>query len=136
MDRRIPKYRCFKPKNLGLVVIDGTQHYLGKYGSPESIAEYNRLIQEWLARGPSLPTPDSPGHDALSVNELILSFLSGHALVHYRHADGSPTGEVANFRDSFRPLKELYGRSPAAEFSPLKLKAVRERMIESGLARS
>jgi integrase len=135
MNRRIPKYRCFKPRNLGLVVIDGTQHYIGQYGSPESIAEYNRLIQEWLACGPS-PTPDSPGHDPLSVNELILSFLSGHVEVHYRHADGSPTGEVANFRDAFRPLRELYGRSPAAGFRPLKLKAVRQKMIESGLARS
>jgi hypothetical protein len=32
--RRIPRYRCFKPKNLGLVVIDGKQHDLGRYGSP------------------------------------------------------------------------------------------------------
>lgn len=136
MSRRIPKYRCYKPKNLGLVVIDGTQHYLGKYGSPESVAEYNRLIQEWLARGPSRPAPSIPGGGPLSVNELILSFLAGHAVLHYRHADGTPTGEVANFRDSFRPLKELYGRTPASEFSPLKLKAVRERMIDSDLARS
>jgi integrase len=135
MGRRIPKYRRYRPKDLGLVVIDGTQHYLGKYGSPDSIAAYNRLIQEWLARGPSRPTPDGSGRDSPSVNELILSFLSGHASVHYRHADGSPTGEVANFRDSFRPLKELYGRTPAVDFRPLKLKAVREKMIGAGLAR-
>jgi integrase len=133
---RIPKYRCFKPKNLGLVVIDGTQHYLGKYGSPDSVAEYNRLIQEWLARGTSLPPKTKLGNITLTVNQLMLSFLSGHAEIHYRHADGSPTGELANFGDSFRPLKELYGRCPAAEFSPLKLKAVREKMIQIGLARS
>jgi integrase len=136
MLRRIPKYRCFKPKKLGLVVIDGTQHYLGKYGSPESVAEYNRLVQEWLARIPSLPAPDTPGNADLTVNELMLTFLSGHAELHYRHADGTPTGGLANFRDSFRPLKELYGRATARQFSPLKLKAVRERMIETGLARS
>lgn len=53
---RIPKYRCYRPKNLGLVVIDGKQRYLGPYGSPESVAEYNRLIREWLSRGPSLTT--------------------------------------------------------------------------------
>jgi hypothetical protein len=51
MKRRIPGYRCFKPRNLCLVVIDGRQHYLGRYGSPESVAEYHRLVQEWLARG-------------------------------------------------------------------------------------
>ena len=49
MTRRIPSYRHFKPKNIGLVVIDGHQHYLGKYGSTESIAKYNRLLQEWMA---------------------------------------------------------------------------------------
>ena len=31
--RRIPKYRHYKPKDLGLVVIDGRQHYLGRYGT-------------------------------------------------------------------------------------------------------
>jgi integrase len=133
---RIPKYRCFKPKNLGLVVIGGTQHYLGKYGSPESMEEYNRLIQEWLARGISLPSQTESGNLALTVDQLMLSFLSGHAEIHYRHADGSPTGELANFSDSFRPLKELYGPCPAEDFSPLKLKAVRQKMIQTGLARS
>jgi hypothetical protein len=29
----------------------------------------------------------------------------------------------------------LYGEAPAAEFSPLKLKAVRQRMIDAGLCR-
>jgi carbohydrate-binding DOMON domain-containing protein len=48
---RIPSYRCCKPKNLGLVVIDGKQHDFSPSGSPESVAEYNRLIQEWLAGG-------------------------------------------------------------------------------------
>jgi hypothetical protein len=136
MPRRIPKYRCYKPKNVGLVVINGTQYYLGKFGSPESVAEYNRLIQEWLTHGASLPAPMPSGNLDRTVNELIHSFLSGHAEVHYRHVDGTPTGEMVNFRDSFRPLKELYGRTPAAEFSPLRMKAVRGRMIESGLARS
>ena len=57
----IPKYRRFKPKKLGLVVIHGKQHYLGPYGSPESIAEYNRLIHEHFvdpAAGLADPGPD------------------------------------------------------------------------------
>ena len=33
---RIPKYRHYKPKNLGVVRIDGRDIYLGKYNSPES----------------------------------------------------------------------------------------------------
>src|SRR4051794_23933343 len=108
---RIPKYRCYKPKNLGLVVIDGRQHYLGPYGSPESVAEYHRLIQESLTRpGPAVTPADAAG-EALSINELILAFLTRHARTHYRRADGTPTGELNNFRDSLRPLRPLYGHT-------------------------
>jgi hypothetical protein len=32
----------------GLVVLSGKYLYLGKYGTPKSLAEYHRLIQEWL----------------------------------------------------------------------------------------
>lgn len=44
--RRIPKYRHFKPKNLGVVRVDGRDIYLGKYDSPESWEKYHRLIAE------------------------------------------------------------------------------------------
>ncbi len=42
---RPPKYRHYKPKNLGVVRINGRDHYLGRYDSPES---YDRLVAEWL----------------------------------------------------------------------------------------
>ena len=35
-----------------------------------------------------------------------------------------------------RPLRELYGRSAAAEFGPLEFKAVREKLVGENLARS
>ena len=130
----VPKYRCYKPKNLGLVVINGRQHYLGKYGSPESLAEYNRLVQELLAVGPSLPngveTKTSP-----TVNDVILAFWA-HAERHYRKPDGSPSGEQENFRLAFRPLRSLYGHTPAADFGPAGLRSVRDAMVKSKLART
>ncbi len=134
--RRIPSYRCYKPKNLGLVVIGGKQHYLGRYGSPESVAEYNRLIQEWLSQeAQSAPVP-GPAEANPTVSELILAFWTRFATQHYRRADGSPTGELQNYRDSLRPLRKLYGHTTARDFGPLALKAVRQSMIDSGLARS
>lgn len=45
-DRPDPKYRHYKPKNLAVVRIDGRDHYLGKYGSPESREKYHRLLAE------------------------------------------------------------------------------------------
>lgn len=131
MPRRIPTYRCFKPKNLGLVVIDGHQHYLGSYGTPESMAEYNRLIQLYLAKRPG---GGRSGSD-LSVNEVILAFWDRH-VDHYRRADGTPTGELGNFRDSLRPLRKLFGSTPAPDFGAIKLKTVRQAMIDAGLART
>jgi hypothetical protein len=35
--------------------------------------------------------------------------------------DGTLTGDLANYTDALRPLKNLYGRTPAKEFSPKKL---------------
>ena len=134
--RRISAYRRYKPKDLGLVVLDGRQHYLGRYGSPESVAEYHRLIREWLARSPVPMGEAGPGDDGLTINELLLAFWTRHAVRHYRKADGTPTGELANYRDTLRPLRRLQGSTPAAEFGPLRLKALRQAMIEAGLARS
>jgi len=79
------------------------------------------------------PTTGSP--PPLSVAELILQFWKRHANFHYRHADGTPTSELDNYKLSLRPLRALFGQLPAAEFSPLKLKAIRQGMIESGMSR-
>jgi integrase len=46
------------------------------------------------------------------------------------------SGERQNLIYALRPLKTTYGRLPAAEFSPLKLKAVRQAMIDSGWCRN
>ena len=136
MHPKIPKYRCYKPKNLGLVDIDGKQHYLGRYGSPESVAAYNRLIQEWLAQGGASPALTTPAEGAPSINELILAFWTRCAEQHYRRPDGTPTGELDNYRDSLRPLRRLYGTTLVMHFGPLALKAVRQAMIDAGLART
>jgi integrase len=55
---------------------------------------------------------------------------------YYARDDGTQTGELANFADAVRHLKSLYGRTPARDFSPKKLTAVREAMILAGLART
>jgi integrase len=134
---RIPKYRHFKPKNLAVVRIDGHDHYLGKYDSPESRERYRRLISEWLAPGAgarpregTTATSDSP-----TVNEVMLAFWR-HAEKHYRRADGTPTQELENLRDALHPLRRLYGSTPAAEFGPLALRAIQQDLVRSSLCRT
>ena len=69
---RIPKYRHYKPKGLALVVIDGHQYYLGRYGSPESWDEYHRLVKEHRANPGSGLATLSPSRGC-SINELIVA---------------------------------------------------------------
>jgi integrase len=131
---RISTHRCYKPKNLGLVVLEGRQHYLGPYGSPESLASYDRLLQEWLAKKAYLPVGDRK-NARLTIDELLVAFRT-HAEVHYRKPDGSPSGELENLKLALRPLRRLYGQTPALDFGPIALRAVREAMVNSGLGRT
>ncbi len=137
---RLPSYRLHKPSGRAVVTLDGRVHYLGAFGTAESQAEYERLIAEWLAA--RRRRAGSPAHvasvaqqDDLTVNELILAFMR-HAEIYYRLPNGKPSKELANFRDTFRPLKRFYGHTIACQFSPLALKALRRSMIDSGLCRN
>jgi integrase len=131
---RIPSYRCYKPKNLGLVVLNGRYYYLGKYGTPESLAEYHRLIQEWLTNHKRLPErrPETPGR---TIDELILAFW-GYAEQHYPSPQHGSSRELDNLRHAFRPLRRLYGCTLGSDFGPLALRAVREAMVREGLCRT
>ena len=40
----------------------------------------------------------------LTVNELLIAFWR-YAEEHYRHPDGTPTGELENLKEAFRPLR-------------------------------
>src|SRR5262249_32801420 len=131
---RIPTYRLHKGSGQAVVVLNGTSVYLGKWNTPESRSEYERVIAEWLARGRTVPhpipsSPPAEATDDLRVSELILAFFD-HAKKHYRHPDGKPTGELDNFRDALRPLRRLFGDTLAREFGPLRLRAVREEMLK------
>ena len=47
--RSVPSYRLHKPSGRAVVTLNGRDHYLGPWNSPESSAEYDRLVGEWLA---------------------------------------------------------------------------------------
>jgi hypothetical protein len=132
----VPSYRLHKQSGQAIVTLpDGLggrrDVLLGPHGSQASRVEYARVIAEWEANG-RRPAND-PVAD-LTVNELIVRFWS-HAERHYCHPDGTPTGELREYRFSLRPLRELYGHTPAAAFGPLALKALRQAMVDAGLAR-
>ena len=133
--RKIPSYRLHKPTGQAVVRLDGHDFYLGKYGTPESQESYHRKVAEWVTAGVVASSGESRGAALdLSVNELILAFWH-HAEGYYRRADGTPTAELEYLRLALRPLKSLYGTTPARDFGPVALKAVRQSMVDSGLCR-
>lgn len=130
-------YRHKGPKGLyyAHTRINGQRVSLGRYGSPESYAEYERVIIEW--RRDQIARQKKPGQvnaARLTVADLIARFLV-HAENHFRWPDGTVGSDHDNFVQACRPLAKLYGHILARDFGPLALKAVRQKMIESGWSR-
>lgn len=133
MSVRIPSYRFHKARDLAVVTLNGKDHYLGKYNSPESREAYDRLIAEWLV-GRHRPAATFAGAAAdFSVNELCLAYWR-YVERHYVK-DGKPTSEQDAVRHALRFIRKLYGNTAAKEFGPLALKTVREEMIRHPITR-
>jgi len=133
---RPPSYRLHKARNCAVVTIGGKNFYLGAYGSSESLEKYARLISQVHAdRGTprTVPSASPAAQEGIAVNELILRYLE-FASGYYRK-NGESTGEFENIRCAVRPLKRLYGHSPAGQFKTKDLELVRQAMIDDGLGR-
>jgi integrase len=127
-EKPLPEYRKHDLNNNAVVTIDGADFELGRYGSVASRNRYDRLVTEWIANGRLLPAAQA--NKTLTVKKLVAAFR-GFAKQYYR---GST--EAVNLEHCFKPLVELYGSLPASDFGPLKLKAVRQKMIEADLCRA
>jgi integrase len=133
----LPKYRHYKPKNLAVVRIDGRDHYLGAYNSPGSWEKYHRLLAENAIKGRVTPMAKHEVKSCsveLTVSELILEYW-GYVQDYYRK-NGEPTSQVEQIRHALRPLRILYGSTPAKDFGPLALKVVRQGFVEAGFCRN
>lgn len=128
---KTPAYRKHK-SGQARVTLNGQDVYLGKFGTPESKAKFHETIAQWEANN-RLPLKLEKD---VTVAELLVAYKA-HCEGYYRHADdGSPTGETDNIRVALRALREFHGSLPARDFTPSKLKGLREQMIERGLART
>jgi integrase len=103
----------------------------GAYGSTESRAAFATLLLE-LEASPHRGRLSDP--NGITVNEVLLAYVQ-HADQHYRGPDGHPTGETQHVKVVCRAVRELYGMTPAADFGPLALKAVRQRFVAAGWCR-
>lgn len=127
--RSIPKLRHHKGSGQALVVIDGKSIYVGKHGTPQAQEQYDRVVAEWLSNGRRVDQ-DGPG---LTIAETILAYWN-FAQTYYRK-NGETTDELYGIKAAMRPLRKAYASLPVADFGPLKLKSVRQAMVDAGHSR-
>jgi hypothetical protein len=95
-----------------VVTLSGEDFYLGPHGTKASKLEYDRAVEEWLARGrrPRSRTAD------IAVIELLAAYRR-YADGYYRK-NGKITNEVTALVSAGKVVHRLYGREPANEFGP------------------
>jgi integrase len=133
---------------LAYVTIDARQIWLGQHDTPESRAQYDRIIGEWLVNGRRAP---QAAGTAISVSGILAAFAA-HARTYYTtpaaNADGTakfddegkeilePSREYENYIAAMKSPRRLYGSAPAITFGPKALKVVRDDLVRSGLCRN
>ncbi len=112
-----PAYCLHKASGKAVVRINKQDHYLGLYGTPESHAEYERLIAEFrVAQEEHVQQRNAEVAAAgftLTLSQVLKryrEFAQG-----YYVKDGKPTKELVEMRYALRPLRKLYGNTLARE---------------------
>lgn len=84
------------------------------------------------APAPVLPgrTPEEGGP---TVESVVAAYIRWAQMYYLK--DGRPTSEPRSIETTCRPLRASYGATPARDFGPLKLKALRQGMIDAGYCR-
>jgi integrase len=126
----LPKYRKHRASGQAFVELNARRHYLGPHGTKASKLEYDRLITEWLSSGRSSSFGISK--HVITITELAVDYVE---YVRAYYGTG-PNSELHRVIRVLRPVRELYGRSPAAEFGVLQFEAVRQKFLDEKLARS
>ncbi|QDU23916.1 tyrosine-type recombinase/integrase [Urbifossiella limnaea] len=132
-----PTYSRHKQSGRGRLTwtdIAGVRHEKllpGQHGSTESLAAKARLELEIATS----PTHSSVTPTDITLAEVLAAYLT-HATRYYVDAAGKPTKELDNMKSAIKPARELYAATPAAQFGPKALAAVRQHMVGLGWCRS
>lgn len=130
----------------GVVRLNGRDVYCGVWPSdlknppPEVTDAYRKAIAEWLAGATVATVPRGEavaqrveGVPMFTVVELLASFWQ---FAERTYAGPEGTTEKASYAMTLRILKRLYADLPCVQFTPLKLRAVREEFIRQGWNRT
>src|SRR4051812_16006246 len=107
LNSAVPKYRKHKQSGQAIVTLSGRDFLLGPHGTRTSKLEYDRLIMEWLASGRSASF--GRASETLSLTELVIDYAE-HAKSYY---GSGPNSELHRIKRVLRPVRKLYGKTPA-----------------------
>lgn len=131
----LPGYCLHKATGQAVCRVKGKDHYLGKFGTPQSRRAYGELLARLDAGGGGgggdVSQTDVPRD--LTVAELAARY-DGWARSYYVKA-GKTTGQYERVKRSMALAVGLYGSTLAAGFGPVALCKVRDAMVARGWSR-
>jgi hypothetical protein len=120
---RVPKYREHV-SGQARVTLSGKTYCLGKFKSPESEAEYRRVVSEWLAIG---CRPAGPQPDQLTVVEVLDAYWSD------LQTQEPSASKLDQARRAIGLMKTHCGTiASAADISPATLRAIQRALTDKG----
>jgi len=127
---RQPKYCLHKQSGQARVWIHGKEYLLGLYNSPDSKAKYHELLARHLTGQPAPKTDTGP-----TISQVLALFWR-YAKRRYHKGGKGKFGGAVSWRPGLRVVRETFGKEPAKDFGPKKLKAIQDAMIAKGWSRS
>lgn len=130
-----PKYRKHPQTEKAVLDVyrqDGTRTSMtlpGAFGSDESKAEYQRVIDLLKAHGGRMPLEPGQAPADTTIFELAHRYLVEKLDIDYRKPGGGFTSEHLCCCQALKPLKRMFGPRCARDFDAVCLEAVRQSMI-------
>ena len=103
----------------------GKTHRLGKHGTPEALQAYNRFCAELTSNPETFLIPKEP-ESKVTLDEVAAAYLD---YAESRFFDTQYT-HFEHYRMALGFAVKLYGDLPVDELSPLKLKTIRDTMLQ------
>ncbi len=127
----VPQVRLHKASGQAVVYVNRREVYLGPYNSADALQAYALLLDR-LKAGIDVTSTVAAKRQrptAFPLSAVFLRFVT-EELSRYSKA------EQHCLKGTMKIARELFGETPAAEFGPLRLRAVRDVMIKKGWSRS
>jgi len=119
------------------IVYQRKTYYLGKHGTEDSLARYNKLIAQLAIGatpgGSATASAATPTNRSVSVYQLVDAHREWAATRYVKN--GKPTSEIKSFKAALGPVAALYGSKPTDQFGPKALIECRAVLIARGYCR-